>query len=344
MSDRPIHTRGSTSHASGTSRQSASPPSTRHGSESMENAAVEGATLSNRRSNQHLPTVPEHIIRPTFDYYHFMGMGLPEILRRLKASALWDHTEFGLSKRSLERYKTEVWKLPSTRGAGWNVNNVGPFIEEIREGFPSAGAMEMKKHLLQSKGMPVSKKTIVDYMRLHHAEEVASRRVRCLKRKQFYAAGVNDIWTFDQHDKWRKFELFLHVGLEPISGRILWLKIWWTDHNPQRICQYWVDAVKMAGGAPLITQSDAGSENYGIANAQTIICHAFDATLGNTLQHQWMTGHQNVKLEIFWSQMQHCWTSGYEELLDTGYFAGIYKPVDPLHQWVPLLTHHTNPY
>jgi len=77
-------------------------------------------------------------------------------------------------------------------------------------------------------------------MNVHHPNEVQDRKSRWLKHSTYWAAGLHDIWVFDQHDKWRRFQLFLHVGIEPFSGRILWLKVWWTNHNPRLICGwYW---------------------------------------------------------------------------------------------------------
>jgi hypothetical protein len=82
----------------------------------------------------------------------------------------------------------------------------------------------------------------------------------------------------------------LHAGLEAFSGEINWLKIWWTNkiqdllrgttlihvgklvvgpfiqpQNPLINCK------KLIIGIPIITQSDPGTENYGVANAHTII-------------------------------------------------------------------------
>ena len=84
-------------------------------------------------------------------------------------------------------------------------------------------------------------------MNLHHPDEVQHRKSRRLKRSIFWTAGLHDIWVFDQHDKWRCFQLFLHVGIEPFSGRILWLKIWWTNHNPRLICGWYCDTVQSLG-------------------------------------------------------------------------------------------------
>lgn len=119
-------------------------------------------------------------------------------------------------------------------------------------------------------------------------EEVAHRRRRGFRRRHFWAAGVNDVWPQDQHDKWGRFGLWLHAGLEAFSGEINWLKIWWTNKNPRLITKYYLDTCRRIGGkifvhcdsslgncivpgVPIITQSDPGTENYGVANTHTLI-------------------------------------------------------------------------
>ena len=65
-----------------------------------------------------------------------------------------------------------------------------------------------------------------------------------LQRRRFWAAGVNDIWAIDQHDKWLRFGLALHTCIEPFSGRILWMKVWHSNHNPQLILSYYIEVVE----------------------------------------------------------------------------------------------------
>ena len=77
-------------------------------------------------------------------------------------------------------------------------------------------------------------------------------------------------------------------------GHLLWLKVWWTNSNPRLILSYYLEAVseawgvsqllrqfllKLTGNAlviPMITQSDPGTENYGIANRHTFLCQWHD--------------------------------------------------------------------
>ena len=79
-------------------------------------------------------------------------------------------------------------------------------------------------------------------------EEVAQRRRRGFRRRHFWAAGVNDVWPQDQHDKWGRFGLWLHAGLEAFSGEINWLKIWWTNKNPRLVAKYYLDTCRRIGG------------------------------------------------------------------------------------------------
>jgi hypothetical protein len=192
-------------------------------------------------------------------------------------------------------------------------------------------------------------------MNLHHPNDVLARKGLRLKRKQFWTVGVNDLWSMDQHDKWRRFQLFLHIGVEPHSGLILWLKIWWTNRNPRLVCGWYCDIIRDLGYSksyrssctlrlarilnlnprpvmPLITQSDQGTENFGIANAQTSLRHLHDPSLSNTLQHKFKANKGNIKPEIAWRRLREAWSPGFESLLQEGVSAGWYDPDDTLER------------
>ncbi|KAG2131596.1 uncharacterized protein EDB93DRAFT_1255444 [Suillus bovinus] len=138
---------------------------------------------------------------------------------------------------------------------------------------------------------------------LHEPELVLQRKVNRLRRRRFWAAGVNDIFAVDQHDKWLRYGLGLHTGIEPFSGRIMWMWVWHSNRNPQLILSYYLDTLDTLGHMPMVTQSDPGSENFGIANAHTTLRQWHDPALQGTLQHRWMRHKKNVMPEITWSQM-----------------------------------------
>lgn len=74
----------------------------------------------------------------------------------------------------------------------------------------------------------------------------------------------------------------------------------------------------------MITQSDPGSENNGMANAQTSIRHQLDPSLVGTIQHRWMRRHNNIKPEIAWSVFRQVWVPGFEDLFEHGVTQGWY--------------------
>jgi hypothetical protein len=62
---------------------------------------------------------------------------------------------------------------------------------------------------------------------------------------------VLDILCFDQHDKWKRFGLWLHIGLDPYPGRIYWLRIWWTNRNSKLVTSYYINSCRPIGGKSL---------------------------------------------------------------------------------------------
>ena len=68
-------------------------------------------------------------------------------------------------------------------------------------------------------------------------------------RRRFHAAGVNDIWAQDQHNKWGpRFGLWLHNNIDPFTGYNNWLRVWWTNKDPRLVAGYFIDTVRVYGG------------------------------------------------------------------------------------------------
>ena len=83
-------------------------------------------------------------------------------------------------------------------------------------------------------------------------------------------------------------------------------------------------------GIPIITQSDPGTENYGVANAHTVMRHRLDPSLAGTLQHRFAPGHNNILSEIKWSVFNHDFSPGFEDILEQGMQSGWYDVNDAL--------------
>ena len=85
-------------------------------------------------------------------------------------------------------------------------------------------------------------------------------------------------------------------------------------------------------GIPLVTQSDPGTENNGMANCHTVICHRLDPSLQGTIQHQWKFDKMNVKPEIWWSYLRSNFTPRFEDILEQGLTFGLYDPNSPIER------------
>ncbi|KAG1800559.1 hypothetical protein EV424DRAFT_1474841 [Suillus variegatus] len=145
-------------------------------------------------------------------------------------------------------------------------------------------------------------RVVTEYFDLYEPELVHQRKACHLRRRRFWAAGVNDLFAVDQHDKWLRFSLWLHTGIEPFSGHIMWIRVWHSNCNPQLILSYYLNTIEALGYMPMY----------------------YDKALHGTLQHHWMRTKKNVMPEIAWSQL--CWrfTPGFENLLDHGVNSGWY--------------------
>ncbi|KAH9924596.1 hypothetical protein B0H21DRAFT_781416 [Amylocystis lapponica] len=273
--------------------------------------------------NQYKSLPPADLIRPYAEQYWNMGLNDQQIVDQLQDH--FDPETYTLGLKSFKRLR-KTWGLTSTRQQKHNHETIGPAVHEIRTKFPTMGARQMVGVLRQNYKIKASETLVAGYLKLVEPDAVQMRKAKKFKRRRFWAAGVNDILAMDQHDKWKRFGLYLHVAVEPFAGRIVWLKIWWTNRNPRLITSFYLEAARKAGGVPLVTQSDPGSENFGVANCHTNIRHRLDPTLADTLQHRWMRNKSNIKPEIAWSLLRRHFTPGFEALLDEGHLSGLYNP------------------
>ncbi|KAG2126745.1 hypothetical protein BD769DRAFT_1628415 [Suillus cothurnatus] len=218
---------------------------------------------------------------------------------------------YGIGLTKFIQVRTDMGLL-RTRQQGHTVESIRDAMLELREMYPKAGMREIISLLHHEEGMSVSRSVIKSYFAIYEADLVRQRKARRLQRRHFWAAGVNDIVTVDQHDKWLRFGLALHTGIEPFSGRIMWMRVWHSNRNPQLILSYYLDTIENLG------HDDPGTENFGIANGHTMLRQWYNPLLQGTLQHRWMRTKKNVMPEIVWSQLRRRFTPGFESLLDHG--------------------------
>ncbi|KAH9014255.1 hypothetical protein EDB84DRAFT_1590323 [Lactarius hengduanensis] len=231
------------------------------------------------------------------------------------ATSIMDHFDsarYGISVHTVRRRRKD-WGLQSTRRQSHTVQSIAAFVDDIKKRFPNRGAETIRKALLLENKIRVPRPIIAEYLRQTEPDAVEARRYKRFKRRTFIAIGPNEMWSLDQHDKFKRFGLFFHVGLDPFPG------------NPKLITRFYLDTARSIGGIPLITQSDPGTENVNLR-------HQVDPSLDGSIQHRWFRKHGNIKPEIHWSVFRRDWAVGFQNLLDEGVENKYYDIGDPL-EW-----------
>ncbi|KAI0367936.1 hypothetical protein BV20DRAFT_949165, partial [Pilatotrama ljubarskyi] len=259
--------------------------------------------------------------------YYTLGLTDADIARRCRRH--FDNSIYGLSQSSVKCLRKQ-WQLKKTRQQKHTLESIHVYTSAVKARFPQKGAQGLVEALRFTYNIRVSRALVSEWLALTEPDAVRARKHRKFKRHRFWTAGVNDIWTFDQHDKWARFGLFFHCGLEPGAGQIKWLRVWWNNSNPRLITSYYLQAARKLGERSLVVTGDGNGSDSTIANAHTFICHSLDPSLADTLQHRWMRKHMNIKPEIFWSGFNRNWKPGFEARLQYGVDQGWYDPSNEL--------------
>ncbi|KAI9437089.1 hypothetical protein BJY52DRAFT_1130177, partial [Lactarius psammicola] len=270
---------------------------------------------------------PNDVLQPILELYFHLGMSDKDI-----ATSVMDHFDparYGISVYTVRRRRKD-WGLESTRRQKHTVQTIAAFVDDIKKRFPNRGAETIRKALLLENKIHVSRPIIAEYLRQSEPDAVDAWRYKRFKRWNFIAIGPNEMWSLDQHDKFKRYGLFFHVGLDPFPGVIHWCKVWWTVRNPKLIARFYLDTARSIGGIPLITQSDPGTENINVAYAHTALRHQMEPSLDGSIQHWWFRKHGNIKPEIHWSIFRRDWAVGFQALLNKGVNSGYYDIGDPL--------------
>ncbi|KAJ3774485.1 hypothetical protein FB446DRAFT_786925 [Lentinula raphanica] len=275
-----------------------------------------------------LDLISDHIL-----VYWKMCWPVTRIWKEIKAKHL-DTERYSIGLTKFREY-VKAMGLKGSNAQKHTPELLKPIVEELRVMFPNAGVVEMRNLLFHEQDISVSRPMLWKYFKQYEPELIKKRKARNLKRKQFYSAGVNDMWAMDQHDKWKyKFGLALHICIDSFTGIMKWLKIWWTNSNPCIVVSYYLEVIRTTGVTCLVTQSDLGTENVGVANCHTVLRHLIDPSLEGTIQHRYMADKKNIIPEIGWSQLRRRWTPGFEDLLDYGVNQGWYDSENTLKNLV----------
>ena len=136
--------------------------------------------------------------------------------------------------------------------------------------------------------------------------------------------GMTSQSQMDQETQWANWVFCLSGAIGGFSRRVIYLKVGQTNHGPQVIARYYLDAGEKIGGCPQILQTDCGTENVTIAALQTLFCEVSDSGIDASKCHRYSSSQNNQRIECWWSSFRKSrsewWITKFQQLTENGFF------------------------
>ncbi|KAI9319540.1 hypothetical protein BDR26DRAFT_884821 [Obelidium mucronatum] len=234
------------------------------------------------------------------------GFHYNDIRRRLRKDG------FVMLDKTLRRY---------LRQQNWNRHKRSPeeqeaieriAIEKIRwyreTNGPSAGYRTLTHWLHVDQQVPIARDRVLQLLKEIEPGLIQDRKRRRLKRLNYTGKGPWEMCSFDQHDKFRFYGLFLHGGIDCYSRYLMWLKVWRTNRQSALVAFWYLSACWEYGSGDGIfreTISDRGCENVRLGRLQTDMRHELNTGSvidDNSSYHLVVQDSRlNQKMESYWA-------------------------------------------
>jgi len=203
-----------------------------------------------------------------------------------------------------------------------NPNEIRQLIEEELAGSGvNLGYRKIWK-IIQSKGIPAKRQTVMEILREVDPEGVQARKKKRLRRRIYSVPGPDHLWHIDGYDKLKPYGFSIHGCIDGFSRRLIWLEVCPSNKNPRVIAKFFIDAAKQLRGIPLRIRCDDGTENSIIEPIQVALRSADDDEFSGEGSFLIGTSPANQRIECFWSQFNKerpmWWRFFFKDLSDNG--------------------------
>ncbi|KAM3929250.1 uncharacterized protein RB166_007058 [Leptodactylus fuscus] len=143
---------------------------------------------------------------------------------------------------------------------------------ELKHWSPAKGIRAMHRRIRDERQIqPCYRNDVNQAMKELDASGLQRRKPgKCkIERKNYFSKGPNDTWHIDGNDKLRFYGIWVHLGIDGFSRRIIWLQAGTSNRKPEFIARYYVDAIIRENGCPRLVRADRGQENKLVALIQT---------------------------------------------------------------------------
>ena len=208
------------------------------------------------------------------------------------------------------------------RNVSYDVQEVRREIMKNLNGPRCSGGYRSHWHTLRLKGIQVPRRVVEELCRELDPAGCQERKAHRLKRREYRNPGPNFAWHTDGYDKLKPYGFPIHGCIDGFSRRVIWLKVSRTNNDPAVIAGFYLEAVEMEGGCPVILRTDTGTENTVIAAVQSYFrCDGQDEHAG-AKAHVYGSSHSNQRIECWWSSFRksrsNWWINFFKDMVDRG--------------------------
>lgn len=188
-----------------------------------------------------------------------------------------DFNEYPWSMRTLDR-RLRHFKIYYTDYTV-SLDRVRDVVKEEMEG-PGVllGYRAMQQKIRQKYSMNVPRDVVHNVMYDVNPDTLEQRRLQNKKKPKghFVSTGPNWVWSLDGHDKlmgyqnWT-FPLAVYGCIDTASRKILWLKVWDTNSQPELIGKWFIEYLIESKHIPNFVRIDKGTETGIMATIQAYL-------------------------------------------------------------------------
>ncbi|KAF5386057.1 hypothetical protein D9615_002423 [Tricholomella constricta] len=265
--------------------------------------------------------------------------------RKMISELLWTDHKIQLSEASVARRCKQLGLFGSgktTREMSESDKRQLVLDQMSQDPTGRRGPRLTREAIIFNTGIHLTRKCIIDEMRLHHPEGFKLREpsVKKIKRGALTSLGPHHEWSADGHDKLSQIGFPIWGVRDKWSGK--WLGLWVLPNNRYQasVGYLYLSLVVELGGMPLQSTTDCGSETvllYGLAAALREHFAPELEVVEFGPAHRFLKSVYNITIERGWMRLRIHWGDNVRAYWEVGqgtiYNSNIPKQYE-LVQWL----------
>ena len=215
---------------------------------------------------------------------------------------------------------------------------------ELSEAGKNLGYRAMHIKIRQKYGLKVPRSLVYDTMTTLDHENVKKRRLNAKTKKRtghFSTAGVNSFFSIDGHDKMMgyqnsTFPIAIYGMLDQASRKIILLKCWTTNSNPDVIGNWYLEYLESTKVLPANIRLDCGTETGKLVTIHAY-SRAFFGDLEDPLDSVVYGPSTSNQIERWWRELHERLEKNLKKYLQELLREGNYNPHDQFDRLILMI-------